>query len=71
MPFFPCSVMDRIRENEILKQIRFKQGLVKVSEAYVEMGQKCAIVFDAQREIALQLPDYRGDSVDEVKYTGV
>jgi hypothetical protein len=43
------SVADRIRENEAVKLIRFKEGVTKVSEAYIELGRKTNILHEAQR----------------------
>ena len=40
---------DKIRENEAVKLIRLKGGLLKVSEAYTEFAKKCSIIFEAQR----------------------
>lgn len=44
---------DRIRENEALKMVRFKEGLMKISEAYLELANKCAIIFGAQKVTTL------------------
>ena len=40
---------DRVRENEAVKLIRLKDGLLKLSEAYVELAKKCSVIFEAQR----------------------
>merc|ERR1719402_2030377 len=56
------EVIDRIREHEAVKLIRVKEGLFKVSEAYIDLGQKCDVIFGAQRDIARDIPD--------VRYTG-
>jgi hypothetical protein len=44
-----CAVADKLRENEAVKLIRLKGGLLKVSEAYTEFAKKCSIIFEAQR----------------------
>ncbi|KAJ8304327.1 hypothetical protein KUTeg_017910, partial [Tegillarca granosa] len=64
------EVSDRIRENEATKMIRLKEGLVRISDAYIEMGKKCSTLFQAQREIALEIPDVHGQDLEEIKYTG-
>ncbi|KAL5006622.1 hypothetical protein ScPMuIL_015428 [Solemya velum] len=64
------EVSDRIRENEAVKLIRVKQGLLRVSEAYIEMGRKCSIIFETQRDIAHQLPDVHGRALEDIKYDG-
>ncbi|KAJ8303887.1 hypothetical protein KUTeg_017470 [Tegillarca granosa] len=64
------EVSDRIRENEATKMIRLKEGLVRISDAYIEMGKNCSTLFQAQREIALEIPDVHGQDLEEIKYTG-
>lgn len=64
------EVSERVRENEAVKMIRMKEGLLRMSEAYVELGNKCAMIFEAQRDIAFQLPDVHGKELEQVKYTG-
>lgn len=58
------------KENEAIKLIRFKQGLLHMSEAYLEMATKCAHIFEAQRDIALALPDVQ-ESNEVQKYRGI
>ena len=43
------SVADKVRENEAVKLIRMKGGLLKLSEAYLEFAKKCSVIFEAQR----------------------
>ncbi|XP_013776595.1 uncharacterized protein LOC106461326 isoform X1 [Limulus polyphemus] len=64
------EMMERVHENESVKLIRLKEGLIKVSDAYVEMSSKCAIIFDAQKEISHYVPDVHDRDLNEVKYTG-
>lgn len=64
------EVVDRVHENEAVKLIRLKQGLLKLSDAYLEMASKCAIIFEAQSEISHQLPDVHEHDLHEIKYTG-
>ncbi|XP_074660736.1 uncharacterized protein LOC141913171 [Tubulanus polymorphus] len=61
---------DRIRENEAIKLTRFREGLINVSQAYIEMGKKCAIIHEAQQDIAYQLPDVQEKDIEDIKYTG-
>ena len=60
-----------MRENEAIKLVRFKEGLLKLSTAYAVLGRKCAIVFEAQRDISLMLPDVHEKDLEDIKYTGV
>lgn len=64
------EVVDRVREHEAVKMIRIKEGLFKVSEAYVDFAQKCDVIFCAQRDIALQIPDVQDKDIQDIKYTG-
>ena len=64
------EVVDRVREHEAVKMIRIKEGLFKVSEAYVDYAQKCDVIFCAQRDIALQIPDIEDKDIQDIKYTG-
>merc|ERR1719410_2735457 len=64
------EVVDRVREHEAVKMIRIKEGLFKVSEAYVDYAQKCDVIFGAQRDIALQIPDVHDKDIQDIKYTG-
>ncbi|XP_060064503.1 uncharacterized protein LOC132544869 [Ylistrum balloti] len=64
------EVSERIRENEAVKMIRMKEGLLRMSEAYMELGNKCAMIFEAQRDVAFQLPDVHGKELEQVKYSG-
>lgn len=64
------EVVDRIREHEAIKLIRIKEGLFKVSEAYIDCAQKCDVIFGAQRDIALQIPDVADRDIQDIKYTG-
>lgn len=61
---------DKIRENEAIKLIRFKEGYQRLSQAYMELGRKCAIIFEAQRDITTQLPDVMNQDLEDIKYTG-
>merc|ERR1719410_3095884 len=64
------EVVDRVREHEAVKMIRIKEGLFKVSEAYVDYAQKCDVIFSAQKDIALQIPDVHDKDIQDIKYTG-
>lgn len=64
------EVVDRIREHEVVKLIRIKEGLFKMSEGYIDYGQKCDVIFNAQRDIALQIPDVTDRDIQDIKYTG-
>nr|XP_045596603.1 uncharacterized protein LOC123757189 [Procambarus clarkii] len=64
------EVVERVGENEAVKMIRVKEGLLKLGGAYCELAQKCLIIFCAHQNIASQLPDVHDRDLQDVKYTG-
>ncbi|GFO41716.1 Zinc-binding alcohol dehydrogenase domain-containing protein 2 [Plakobranchus ocellatus] len=64
------EVTDRVRENEAVKLIRLKEGLMKLSQAYSDLGRKCVMVYDTQQDIVQQLPDVLDQDLENIKYTG-
>lgn len=62
---------ETFKENEAVKLIRMKQSLLKISESYLELAHKCIHIFEAQREVALSLPDVQDANVENIKYTGI
>ncbi len=65
------TVEDKIRDNEAVKLIRFKEGLLHLSQAYIELGRKCSIIFEAQKDISVQLPNVLEKDLEDIKYTGI
>ncbi|XP_014680887.1 PREDICTED: uncharacterized protein LOC106820830 [Priapulus caudatus] len=61
---------EKVIETESLKLIRFRQGLLKLSDAFVELGQKCTVIFGAQRDVCLQIPDINLSNTDLMSYEG-
>ncbi|XP_015904780.1 uncharacterized protein [Parasteatoda tepidariorum] len=64
------EVVELAHKTEAIKVVRLKDGLLKLSEAYVELANKCAIIFEAQREVSHYLPDVHSRDMNELKYTG-
>lgn len=64
------EVVERVREHEVVKLIRIKEGLFKMAEGYIDYAQKCDVIFQAQRDIALQIPDVTDQDIQDIKYTG-
>jgi hypothetical protein len=64
-------VSDHIKENEALKLSRVKEGLLKLSDSYLELAQKCHIIHEAHREVAYQIPDVRNEELHEIRYAGI
>lgn len=64
------EVVDRIQENEAVKLIRVKEGLIKLSESYMELAHKCLILYEAHKDIANEIPDIHLQEIQEIKYTG-
>ena len=65
------AVVERINENEAVKMIRFREGLRKLSTAYVTLGEKCQSIFTAYNTIASALPDVHDKDVTSMKFTGI
>lgn len=53
------ELVERENETEMTKLIQFRKGLLQLSESYVELGSKCAIVFTSQRDMSLHIPECR------------
>ena len=64
------DVFDTVRENEIVKMIRVKDGLLKTSQSYIDMVRKGDVLFSAAKFIAQQIPDVGDREIHEIKYTG-
>lgn len=60
----------QIQENETVKSIRIKEGLLKLSNAYLELASKCCIIHEAHRDIAHLIPDVHSHELHEIRYTG-
>lgn len=69
-PVLLSIVTECSKENEAVKLIRMKQSLIKISESYLELAHKCIHIFEAQREVAIALPDVQDANVESIKYTG-
>ncbi|XP_023722566.1 uncharacterized protein LOC111872682 isoform X2 [Cryptotermes secundus] len=64
------EMSDRIQENEGVKLIRVKEGLLKLSDSYLELAHKCHIIHEAHRDIAYQIPDVHNKELHEITYAG-
>jgi len=64
-------VLDRIQENEAVKLIRIKEGLLKLSDSYLQLAHKCHIIHEAHRDIAYQIPDVYNKDLHEMRYAGI
>jgi hypothetical protein len=64
-------VSDRIQENEAVKLIRVKEGLLKLSDSYLELAQKCCIIHESHRDVAYQIPDVHNKELYEIRHTGI
>ncbi|XP_021915158.1 uncharacterized protein LOC110827625 isoform X2 [Zootermopsis nevadensis] len=64
------EVLDRIQENEAVKLIRVKEGLLKISDSYLELAHKCHVIHEAHRDIAYQIPDVHSKGLHEMRYSG-
>lgn len=64
------EVLSQIQENEAVKLIRIKEGLLKLSDSYLELATKCCIIHEAHRDIARLIPDVHRNELHEIRYTG-
>ena len=64
------DVFDTVRENEIVKMIRIKDGLLKTTQSYIDMVRKGDSLFSAGKFIAQQIPDIGDREIHEIRYTG-
>lgn len=64
------DVFDTVRENEIVKMIRIKDGMLKTTQSYIDMVRKGDVLFGAGKFIAQQIPDVGEREIHEIKYTG-
>ncbi|XP_066995449.1 uncharacterized protein [Anabrus simplex] len=65
-----CDVVERVQENEAVKIIRVKEGLLKLSESYLELAHKCHVIFEAHRDIANEIPNVQNRDIHEIQYSG-
>jgi len=67
------EVAGKISEHESVKQSMIRKGLLNLTEAYIEYGRKCEIIFSSQRDIILQVSaekDKNKGSKEPNPYTG-
>lgn len=57
-------MIEKVKENEAVKLIIIKDSLLKLSQAYLALSQKCIYIFEAQRDIVKCIPDVE----DKVKF---
>ncbi|XP_063219267.1 uncharacterized protein LOC134529287 isoform X2 [Bacillus rossius redtenbacheri] len=64
------EMIEQVKENEAVKMIRVKSGLLKVSDAYLQMARKCFVIHEAYYDVASQVPDVDDKDIYKVKHTG-
>ncbi|XP_043216729.1 protein diaphanous homolog 1-like isoform X2 [Amphibalanus amphitrite] len=64
------NVTERTRENEVAKMARLKQGLLTLSDAYLQLAERTQLVFSAHRDIVSELPDIDAEHLHAAKFTG-
>ncbi len=62
--------LDSAKEHEVVKMIRIKSGMVKLTQAYVDMTLKGQILFETGKFVARQIPDVADRDLQDIKYTG-
>ena len=64
------TVLEKVKENEAIKLIRVKDSMKKLGKAYVNLGQKCSIIFNAHNRINDLIPDVCDKEIHEISYKG-
>ncbi|KAG8244307.1 hypothetical protein J6590_026146 [Homalodisca vitripennis] len=65
------EISERTHENEGVKVIKLKEGLLKLSDSYIELAQKSSMIFDGKRNIAGGLPELEQTrGMHDVRYRG-
>ncbi|KAK9497217.1 hypothetical protein O3M35_004575 [Rhynocoris fuscipes] len=63
------EVASNTTENESVKMLLMKEGLLNLSNQFIELADKTAIIFKAQRVVAGTLPDAQ-TNVQDIKFNG-
>lgn len=53
-----------------MKLIRVKEGLLKLSDSYLEMAHKCHVIYEAHKDVAFEIPDVHDSNIHDIRYTG-
>ncbi|CAH0381650.1 unnamed protein product [Bemisia tabaci] len=66
------EVSEQVSENEVVKLIRLKEGLSKLSDYYLELAFKCNAIFDAHRAVVAEIPagQEKSTNIQNIIYTG-
>lgn len=67
-------VTERTHENEAVKVIRLKEGLLKLSESYIDLAYKAGVIFEGNKSIALGLPEIgteQNRAIQDIRYRGL
>lgn len=57
------------REMAVVKMIIVKGALVKMSKDYMNLANKCGMIFSASQSIARNIPDVDASNVNDVEFT--
>ncbi|XP_014287095.1 uncharacterized protein [Halyomorpha halys] len=64
------EVNSKALENEQVKLMLVKGGLLNVSSSYLDMVGKANILFHAHKEVSQCLPDVHDRNIEEIRYSG-
>uniref|UniRef100_A0A1B6MGD4 Uncharacterized protein n=1 Tax=Graphocephala atropunctata TaxID=36148 RepID=A0A1B6MGD4_9HEMI len=65
------EISERTHENEGVKVIKLKEGLLKLSDTYIDLAHKSSMIFEGKRNIAEGLPDLEQTrGMQDVRYRG-
>ncbi|RXG70977.1 hypothetical protein Avbf_00435 [Armadillidium vulgare] len=64
------DVVDRVKENEAVRMIRVKDGIMRFGSSYTQMAHKASIIFSAQQKIGSEIPDVHDRAIQAAKFKG-
>lgn len=64
------EVKSKALENEAVKLMLVKEGLLNISSCYVALADKASIIFQAHREVSTSLPDVHDKDIEDIRYPG-
>lgn len=69
--YLNISVESKALENEAIKLMLVKEGLLNMSSCYLELTDKASIIFQAHREVTNSLPDVHDRDIEDIRYSGI
>nr|BAN21291.1 unkown protein [Riptortus pedestris] len=64
------EVKSKTLENESIKLMLAKDGLLNLSSTYLELSKKASIIFQAHKDVSRSLPDIHDKNIEDIRYPG-